>query len=90
MKAIDKIQLSPSQLTSIHSDLAQVCLLAKNLKPALKFLDVDTTDIAKEGSGFDGKNFLTYYYYGGMIYTGLKVSSGSITWDSPRLVAWVG
>jgi len=71
-KAIEKIQLSPSQLTSVHSDLAQVCLLAKNLKPALKYLDVDTTDIAKEGAGFDAKNFLTYYYYGGMIYTGLK------------------
>ena len=75
MAAIDKIQLFPSQLTSIHSDLAQVCLLAKNLKPALKYLDVDTTDIAKEGtSGFDSKSFLTYYYYGGMIYAGLKVS----------------
>ena len=77
MAAIDKIQLFPSQLTSIHSDLAQVCLLAKNLKPALKYLDVDTTDIAKEGSsstaGFDSKSFLTYYYYGGMIYAGLKV-----------------
>jgi len=74
MKAIDKIQLFPSQLTSIHADLAQVCLLAKNLKPALKYLDVDTTDIAKEGNnqGFDAKNFLTYYYYGGMIYAGLK------------------
>lgn len=73
MAAIDKIQLFPSQLTSIHSDLAQCCLLAKNLKPALKYLDVDTTDIAKEGtSGFDSKSFLTYYYYGGMIYAGLK------------------
>jgi len=72
VKAIDKIQLFPSQLTSIHADLAQVCLLAKNLKPALRFLDVDTTDIAKEGNGFDAKNFLSYYYYGGMIYAGLK------------------
>jgi len=72
-KAIDRVQIAPSQLTSIHSDLAQVCLLAKNLKPALKYLDVDTTDIAKEGpQGFDVKNFLTYFYYGGMIYAGIK------------------
>ena len=88
MKAIDKIQLFPSQLTSIHADLAQVCLLAKNLKPALKYLDVDTTDIAKEGNkqGFDAKNFLTYYYYGGMIYAGLKVRRLSISVFDGRIV----
>ncbi len=46
--AINKIQLSPSQLTSIHADICQLCLLAKCLKPALHFLDIDITDISKE------------------------------------------
>lgn len=70
--AIQKIQLAPSQLTSIHGDLCQLCLLSKCMKPALSYLNVDTTDISKEGGQFDAKHFLLYYYYGGMIYTALK------------------
>lgn len=72
VKAINKIQLFPAQLTSIHSDLCQLCLLSKNMKPALPFLDVDINDIGKEGGHYDAKDFLLYYYYGGMIYTALK------------------
>lgn len=71
-KAIQKIQLFPSQLTSIHADLCQLCLLAKCMKPALLFLDIDITDISKENGSYDAKHFLLYYYYGGMIYTSLK------------------
>ncbi|KAK3588974.1 hypothetical protein CHS0354_043143 [Potamilus streckersoni] len=70
--AINKIQLFPAQLTSIHADLCQLCLLSKNLKSALQFLDQDITDISKEGGQFDARDFLLYYYYGGMIYAALK------------------
>lgn len=70
--AIKKIQTCDAQLTSLHSDLCQLCLLAQNLKPALEFLDVDITTIANEGPQFDTKYFLQYYYYGGMIYLALK------------------
>ncbi|KAK2568751.1 COP9 signalosome complex subunit 3 [Acropora cervicornis] len=63
--AIEKAQQSPTQLTSVHADLAQLCLLAKCLKPALPYLDADITDIHKEA-------LLGYCYYGGMIYTALK------------------
>ncbi|KFM81884.1 COP9 signalosome complex subunit 3, partial [Stegodyphus mimosarum] len=71
-KAILKIQLFTSQLTSIHADLCQLCLLAKCMKPALQFLDIDITDISKENGNYDTKHFLLYFYYGGMIYTALK------------------
>ncbi|XP_064478967.1 COP9 signalosome complex subunit 3-like [Ornithodoros turicata] len=71
-RAISKIQLFPSQLTSIHADLCQLCLLAKCLKPALQFLDIDITDISRENDHYDAKHFLLYFYYGGMIYTALK------------------
>jgi COP9 signalosome complex subunit 3 len=71
-QAINKIQLMPSQLTSIHADLCQLCLLSKCMKPALQYLDIDTTEISKEGGQYDAKHFLLYYYYGGMIYTALK------------------
>uniref|UniRef100_A0A8C9ST73 COP9 signalosome complex subunit 3 n=1 Tax=Scleropages formosus TaxID=113540 RepID=A0A8C9ST73_SCLFO len=71
-QAIDKMQLNANQLTSVHADLCQLCLLAKCFKPALPFLDVDMMDICKENGAYDAKHFLCYYYYGGMIYTGLK------------------
>lgn len=47
-KAISKLQLYDSQLTSIHADLCQLCLLAKNFKPALAILDIDIIGICQE------------------------------------------
>ena len=47
-KAINKVQLHQSQFTSIHSDLCQLCLVSKCVKPALAFLDVDVTEISRE------------------------------------------
>jgi hypothetical protein len=47
-RAIRKIQLFDSQLTSIHADLCQLCLLAKCFKPALVFLNTDITSISQE------------------------------------------
>lgn len=38
----------------------------------LPFLELDMMDICKENGAYDAKHFLCYYYYGGMIYTGLK------------------
>ncbi|XP_077979780.1 COP9 signalosome complex subunit 3-like [Glandiceps talaboti] len=70
--AISKIQTHPAQLTSLHADLCQLCLLSKCLKPALQFLNVDITEISKEGDAYDATHFLCYYYYGGMIYSALK------------------
>ncbi|KAL1517426.1 hypothetical protein ABEB36_001191 [Hypothenemus hampei] len=71
--------LSENQLTSIHADLCQLCLLSKCFKPALQILDVDIVSICQEiphananSSQFDAKYFLLYYYYGGQIYLALK------------------
>lgn len=71
-KAISKVQIHPSQLTSIHSDLCQLALLSKCIKPAIAVLDQNISDISKESNQYDVKYFLSYYYYGGMIYTLVK------------------
>ncbi|XP_028131422.1 COP9 signalosome complex subunit 3 [Diabrotica virgifera virgifera] len=77
-KAISKLRLYDSQLTSIHADLCQLCLLAKCFKPALELLNVDVTGICQEmsqnpnGPQFESKYFLLYYYYGGMIYLAVR------------------
>lgn len=47
-KAISKLRLFDSQLTSIHADLCHLCLLAKCFKPAVHLLDVDITGIYQE------------------------------------------
>ncbi|XP_006727821.1 COP9 signalosome complex subunit 3-like [Leptonychotes weddellii] len=52
-QAIDKMQMNTNQLTSIHADLCQLCLLAKCFKPALPYLDVDMMDICKENGAYD-------------------------------------
>ncbi|XP_065826764.1 COP9 signalosome complex subunit 3-like [Oscarella lobularis] len=70
--AVEKLRPTPNHLTSIHADLAQVCLLSKCFKPVLPFLECDIGDFVQEGNGFDVKMLLLYYYYGGMIYTGIK------------------
>eukprot|EP00118_Oscarella_pearsei_P003851 m.16004 g.16004 ORF g.16004 m.16004 type:complete len:428 (+) comp26681_c0_seq1:26-1309(+) len=70
--ATEKLQPTPGHLTSIHADLAQICLLSKCFKPALHFLDSDISDFVKECGRFDVKMLLLYYYYGGMIYAGIK------------------
>lgn len=72
--AIEKIQLTESQLTPLHADLCQLSLCSKLFDPALRFLDVDITTIASGDDIQDTttKYFLLYYYYGGMIYTAVK------------------
>ncbi|CAB1338015.1 unnamed protein product [Coregonus sp. 'balchen'] len=60
------------QLTNALVERKQLCLLAKCFKPVLPFLELDMMDICKENGAYDAKHFLCYYYYGGMIYTGLK------------------
>lgn len=47
-KAIRKARMNETQLTSIHANLLQLCLMAKNLKPALEFLSADISEINAE------------------------------------------
>jgi len=70
--AIDKLQAHPSQLTSVHADLCQLCLAAKCFKPALKYLDIYISEVGKEGGAMSSLHYLSYYYYGGMVYAALK------------------
>jgi COP9 signalosome complex subunit 3 len=48
--AIQKLQPSPYCLTSMHADLAQLCLVSKCFKPALPFLDSDISEFVPEVS----------------------------------------
>ncbi|XP_019861392.1 PREDICTED: COP9 signalosome complex subunit 3-like [Amphimedon queenslandica] len=56
-------------LTAVHSDLIQLCLAAKCLKPCLPYLARNYTELLTEKSQFDSKYVVLYFYYGGMTYT---------------------
>lgn len=69
LTAVTKYPPSPTSLTAIHCDLTQLCLMAKNLKPALPYLEREYIDLFTENQQFDVKYVLLFYYYGGMVYT---------------------
>jgi len=72
LKAITKIQLNETSLTSVHSDVCKLCLASKCFAPAVNnLLNVDYIDIAKEATQ-NPKYILLFFYYGGMIFTALK------------------
>lgn len=49
-RAVMKLQETPTQLTTLHSELCLLCLLSKNFKPAIQVLNNDITTISKEVS----------------------------------------
>lgn len=59
-KAIRKARMNETQLTSIHANLLQLCLMSQNLKPALEFLNVDISEINPEVLLFF--RLLSFYY----------------------------
>lgn len=71
LRAINKIQLTETSLTSVTSDVFKVCLTTKCFHPALKLLQVDITDISNEACA-DPKYVLLYFYYGALILTAVK------------------
>ncbi len=71
--AITKLRPNSESLTPLHADFLQICLLAKDYRAALAILSEDVLVIASPDSyKFKPRDMLRYFYYGGMIYTGLK------------------
>ncbi|KNC97516.1 uncharacterized protein SPPG_06992 [Spizellomyces punctatus DAOM BR117] len=61
-----------NHLTSLHRMVLKCCLLAKTYRAALPVLDRDITEIDPQSYDLKYQDFLLHYYYGGMIYVGLK------------------
>eukprot|EP00999_Lentomonas_sp_LEN2_P002544 NODE_427_length_1515_cov_101.566282_g395_i0.p1 GENE.NODE_427_length_1515_cov_101.566282_g395_i0~~NODE_427_length_1515_cov_101.566282_g395_i0.p1 ORF type:complete len:458 (+),score=103.21 NODE_427_length_1515_cov_101.566282_g395_i0:86-1375(+) len=71
-QAIKKLAPTPEYLTPIHSVYCQMCLLAKNYSLALSVLNQPVVEIDVKQTGLTPKASLLYFYYGGMLYLGLK------------------
>lgn len=70
---IERLRINSDYLTPLHADYLMLCLKGKfykagfNLIERCKILDVDPNV-----TGCTPRDMMLYYYYGGMIYTGLK------------------
>ncbi|KAJ3681153.1 hypothetical protein LUZ60_015642 [Juncus effusus] len=64
--AVQKLQISSEHLMTLHSDFLLLCILAKCYKAGLIVLQNDVFEIENP------KDLFLYYYYGGIIYIGLK------------------
>lgn len=70
--ALAALSSEPKQLTPIHTDFVQLCLLAKCYRTALPILDEELYEVSTETTGLLPKDLLCYYYYGGRVYVGMK------------------
>jgi COP9 signalosome complex subunit 3 len=77
--ALKKLRPSTDTLTPLHADLLQVCLLSKCYGVAQPILEEEIFDVTPEITGVTPKDYLLYYYYGGMVLTGLKQYKQALT-----------
>ncbi|KAL6042068.1 COP9 signalosome complex subunit 3 [Balamuthia mandrillaris] len=71
--ALQKLRPNSDTLTPLHADFLQMCLLAKDYRAALPVLAEEVLAIADpERYGFKPVDLLRYFYYGGMVYVGVK------------------
>jgi COP9 signalosome complex subunit 3 len=71
--AITKLRPNSESLTPLHADFLQMCLLAKDFRAALPVLGDEVLALAHpENYNLKARDVLRFFYYGGMIYTGVK------------------
>ena len=69
----------PNTLTTVHSDLLQLCLASKNFNPALDLISKEILDVLKpQSSHFDSRYLISYFYYSGCIYGAMKQYESSL------------
>jgi COP9 signalosome complex subunit 3 len=70
MTAINKVRDNKEQICgSLHKEFAKLCLKAKCYQHAVPIIEHSVTNFKKSTSPMD---ILSYLYYKGMIFTGLK------------------
>eukprot|EP00899_Mesostigma_viride_P018633 jgi/Mesvir1/26771/Mv20546-RA.1 len=72
MRALRKMQPSPSHLTPQHVDVFQVALLARTYGVVTPLVEEEIYDVLPKVTGVTATDFLLYCLYGGMLLIGLK------------------
>lgn len=68
--AVEKLRPTPEHLTSVHADLLQLCLAAKCFKAGLSVVSQRVLAVSKDS--LQARDFVLYFYYGGMLLAALK------------------
>lgn len=69
-EAIKQVAKSTEQLTPCHCQFIKLCLLSKCYHLAVPLLQIDIFEV--EPKGTKTTDYMSYFYYGGMIYIGVK------------------
>lgn len=70
--AIAALSDDSKQLSPLHTDFVQLCLLSKCYRTALPIIDDEVFEVSTEATGLTPRDLLCYYYYGGRVYIGMK------------------
>lgn len=68
--ALQQLRITENHLTPIHPLLAKVCILSKMYHEVKPWLEQDVTEVS--GTGLVPQDIILYFYYGGIVYIGLK------------------
>jgi len=71
LQALKKLRPNTEALTPVHTDFLQACLLAKCYHAALPVLEEEIFDVNSDVTSVTPRDMLLYYYYGGLVYTGV-------------------
>ncbi|KAG2378048.1 hypothetical protein C9374_008670 [Naegleria lovaniensis] len=77
--AVQRFRKSSEFLTPVHSQLLLLCLKTKNYKIGYNLIENKIFDVDTDITGLTPRDMLLYYYYGGMIYIGMKEFSKAYT-----------
>eukprot|EP00879_Flechtneria_rotunda_P031253 GHRR01034123.1.p1 GENE.GHRR01034123.1~~GHRR01034123.1.p1 ORF type:complete len:356 (+),score=97.80 GHRR01034123.1:145-1212(+) len=78
LSALQRLAPSQEQLTPIHADVLQICLLAKVYNAAAPLIDAELTEVDPARTACGPTDLLLYCYYGGMVATGRKQLSRAL------------
>lgn len=91
LSAVQKVRRSPEHLSGVHHEFVKMCLLAKCYHIAARVLDDDVIYLPEQDGGkvpeMKIEHLLMYFYYGGMVYVGLKKLERALQYFSVAITA---
>merc|ERR1712137_765514 len=69
-QAITQSRKSPEHLTALHAQFTKLCLVSKCYHFALPLLQEDLFEFDRKG--MNTTDYLLYFYYGGLVFVGMK------------------
>ncbi|GAM24380.1 hypothetical protein SAMD00019534_075550 [Acytostelium subglobosum LB1] len=72
-RALGMLITSSTQLTPVHADFLQLCILSKCYHMALPVVSQSITDVNPDQTSITIRDVLCYFYYAGIVFSTLKM-----------------